>query len=80
MKKMEVSTPLALPEELEVTEVEMIDEVLTITAHSTQTLLAAPSVTPQHNGSTAITSAGSPISHLVENEGIKQNHFSAEPL
>jgi hypothetical protein len=33
MKKMEVSATLALPEELEVTEIEMIDEIFTITAH-----------------------------------------------
>ncbi len=36
MKKMEVPAPLALPEELEVTEIEMIDEVFTITAHCTR--------------------------------------------
>ena len=35
MKKMEMPAPLALPEELQVTEIAMIDEVLTITAHST---------------------------------------------
>jgi transposase len=36
MKKMEVPAPLVLPEELEVTEIAMIDEVFTITAHSTR--------------------------------------------
>jgi hypothetical protein len=36
MKKIEVSAPLTLPEELEVTEIEMIDDVFTITAHSTR--------------------------------------------
>src|SRR5579859_5667815 len=34
MKKMKVLAPLALPEELEVTEIEMIDDVFIITAHS----------------------------------------------
>jgi hypothetical protein len=33
---MEVAAPLALPEELETTEIEMSDEVFTITAHCTQ--------------------------------------------
>jgi transposase len=36
MKKMEALAPLALPEELEATEIEMIDEVFTITAHCTR--------------------------------------------
>jgi transposase len=36
MKKMEVQAQLALPEELEVTEIEMLDEVFTITAHCTR--------------------------------------------
>lgn len=36
MKKMEVATALALPEELEITMIEMIDEVLTATARCTQ--------------------------------------------
>ena len=34
MKKMEIAVPLALPEELEVTEIAMIDEMFTLTAHS----------------------------------------------
>ena len=33
---MEVPAPLALPEELEVTEIEMIDDIFTITAHCTR--------------------------------------------
>jgi hypothetical protein len=33
---MKVAAPLALPEELEVTEIEMIDDVFTIRAHSTR--------------------------------------------
>ncbi|MBO0793416.1 MAG: transposase, partial [Ktedonobacteraceae bacterium] len=33
MKKMEMLAPLALPEEREVTEIEMRDEIFTITAH-----------------------------------------------
>jgi transposase len=36
MKKMEVPATLALPEELEVTEIEMIDEIFTITAYCTR--------------------------------------------
>jgi transposase len=36
MKKMEVLASLALPEELEVTEIEMIDDAFTITAHCTR--------------------------------------------
>lgn len=36
MKKMEVPAPLALPEELEVTEIEMSDEIFTVTAHCTR--------------------------------------------
>jgi len=36
MKKMKVSATLALPEEMEVTEIEMIDDTFTITAHSTR--------------------------------------------
>lgn len=36
MKKREVFTPLALPEELEITEIEMNDEIFTITAHCTR--------------------------------------------
>lgn len=36
MKKREVSAPLALPEELEIREIEMVDDVFTITAHCTQ--------------------------------------------
>ncbi|MFL5693468.1 MAG: hypothetical protein ACJ795_16865 [Ktedonobacteraceae bacterium] len=36
MKKMEVPATLTLPEELEVTEIEMIDDVFTITAHCTR--------------------------------------------
>ena len=36
MKKKEAPAPLALPEELEVTEIEVHDEVLTITAHCTR--------------------------------------------
>ncbi len=42
MKKMEVPTTLALPEELEVTEIMMIDEVFTITAHCTRKHLCCP--------------------------------------
>jgi len=42
MKKMEVLATLALPEELEVTEIEMIDEVFTITAHSTRKYPCCP--------------------------------------
>jgi hypothetical protein len=42
MKKMELTAPLALPEELEVTEIAMIDEVFTITVHSTRNAPCMP--------------------------------------
>ena len=42
MKKLEISAPLALPEELEVTEIAMIDEVFTITAYSTRIAPCCP--------------------------------------
>lgn len=49
MKQMEVPATLALPEELEVTAIEMIDEVLTITAHCTRKHPCCPLCgTPAH--------------------------------
>ncbi|GHO82648.1 hypothetical protein KSZ_06540 [Dictyobacter formicarum] len=42
MKKKETPAPLALPEELKVTEIAMIDEVFTITAHSTRSAPCCP--------------------------------------
>jgi zinc-finger of transposase IS204/IS1001/IS1096/IS1165 len=42
MQKMEMPAPLALPEHLEVTEIAMIDEVFTITAHSTRKYPCCP--------------------------------------
>ena len=49
MKKMEALAPLALAEELEVTEIEMHDEVLTITAHCTRKQPCCPLCgTPAH--------------------------------
>ena len=66
MKKREVPVPLALPEELEVTEIEMIDEVFTITAHCTRKYPCCPLCGTRQRGSIAITSAESWTSHLVE--------------
>ncbi|GHO96737.1 transposase [Reticulibacter mediterranei] len=42
MKKREVLTPLALPEELEITEIEMNDEIFTLTAHCTRKYPCCP--------------------------------------
>ena len=42
MQKMETPAPLALPEHLEVTEIVIIDEVFTITAHSTRKYPCCP--------------------------------------
>jgi hypothetical protein len=42
MKKMELPAPLALPEELEIMEIEMIDDVFTMTAHSTRKYPCCP--------------------------------------
>ena len=42
MKKMEGPAPLALPEELEITEIEMINDVFTITAHCTRKRPSCP--------------------------------------
>lgn len=42
MKKREVPAPLALPEDLEVTEFEIIDDVFTVTVHSTRKYPCCP--------------------------------------
>ncbi len=42
MKKREVSAPLALPEELEITEIAIIDEMFSITVHSTRNAPCCP--------------------------------------
>ena len=42
MKKMEAPAPCALPEELEITEIDLIDDVFTIAAHSTQKYPCCP--------------------------------------
>src|SRR5690242_3719861 len=49
MKKMEVLASLALPEDLEVTEIAMLDEVFTLTVHSTRNAPCCPLCgTPAH--------------------------------
>ena len=71
MKKIEVPIPLALPEELEVTEIEITDEIFTIITHCTRKHPCCPPfVASRHSGSIAITSATSPTSHLVESVSV----------
>jgi hypothetical protein len=66
MKKIEVQAPPALPKELKITEIEMSDEIFTLTAHCMRKHPCVPFLARQHTGSIALTSAKLQTSHLVE--------------